>query len=277
MKRKRDSKKQLIKTRKRKRDSKKKSGTVVVWEEGDREGYGRRYSTYTEEPVAKPKLAIQAAILFHCRMLVHNPEKWFKGEVLKYSGQGYGGLGMAEPPFRWTSLGNIREEITNTVAKELEKVCDSDLKDPKISDFVFLATLGKKRNWRRDCCICLSDKMMGTICGCGHFEIAIFRPCGHAVCVNPCFEKMMKHQGLKLETKKYTTKAGKVFLLPSQKDITSAKNFLCPLCRQDVKSVFRAENTFFSGKHPKFNLSQLTERCWYSSYYPRAFSSSPKE
>lgn len=282
MKRKHDSKKPHKKRdskKPRKKQQVKKPDVVVVWEKGDREGYGRRssFSGFIEEAVAKPKLAIQAAILFHCRMLVHTPEKWYTGETVKYIERGWG-LGMAEPPFSWFAQRNIQEEITNTVAEELVKVCGSDLKDPKIPDFVFLATLGKKRNWRRDCCICLSDnKMMGTTCDCGHFEIAIFRPCGHAVCVNPCFEKMMKHQGSKLETKKCVTKDGKVFLLPAQRDITSVKNFLCPLCRQDVNSVFRAEDTRFSGKHPKFNLSQLTEKCWYSSYWPHAFSSSPKE
>lgn len=58
------------------------------------------------------------------------------------------------------------------------------------SDAEFLAQLN--RNWKEGCAICLTDKIMGTTCGCGHTEIIVFRPCGHSCCKEPCFFEFNK-------------------------------------------------------------------------------------
>lgn len=67
------------------------------------------------------------------------------------------------------------------------------------SDFAFLMSLNLRgRNWRAGCAICLTDKIMGTICGRGHTEIVVFRPCGHSVCARPCFGQIMDMHNLSL-------------------------------------------------------------------------------
>lgn len=82
------------------------------------------------------------------------------------------------------------------------------------SSATFLLSLAKVRDYARDCAICLTDKIVGTTCKrvtlgrrighditcrrCGHTEIAVFRPCGHAMCANPCFRSVLAAAGARV-------------------------------------------------------------------------------
>jgi hypothetical protein len=130
----------------------------------------------------------------------------------------------------------FREYLTNL---------ETDLADSSISDGEFLLTLSKAgRDFRKDCCICLTTDIMGTTCTCGHTEIAVFRPCGHSICAKPCFYEFCESMGHELKPKEFVTEDGQRFITPSTMDIRTVKDFKCPMCRTTVNSVFRAEDTW---------------------------------
>ena len=113
------------------------------------------------------------------------------------------------------------------------------------SDAEFLAQLN--RNWKEGCAICLTDKIMGTTCGCGHTEIIVFRPCGHSCCKEPCFFEFNKAAPRK---KKILKSANQTFIVRGQLAEPTQGGFDCHMCRQPVESVFRAEEVSFSGLVP---------------------------
>lgn len=115
------------------------------------------------------------------------------------------------------------------------------------SDFLFLVALGKKREWKKGCVICLIENIMGTTCKCGHTEVCVFRPCGHALCVDPCFKDFVESNNLKLDKKKLLTFGNKVFEMNQiGVDLNlESKNILCPICRTKINKTFRAEDTKF--------------------------------
>ena len=92
---------------------------------------------------------------------------------------------------------------------------------------------------------------MGTTCGCGHTEIIVFRPCGHSLCVNPCFETFVKQAGIPLEVKTMTsTMEGKevTFQVVGQRNVNldlSESDVACPMCRQKIHRTFRVEDVFY--------------------------------
>jgi hypothetical protein len=141
---------------------------------------------------------------------------------------------------------SLTEKLMESAMKgSLEK---SKVQTDEIDDGFFLAMLGVKRSYTSECVICLSDEMMGTTCGCGHTEIVVFRPCGHSVCVAPCFYQMCQSKNIILNRTEMKTADGRVFKYANEniKDVSTARNFQCPTCRQNVESSFRAEEVFFS-------------------------------
>jgi hypothetical protein len=114
---------------------------------------------------------------------------------------------------------------------------------PSEPDCLFMAVLGQTRDYRAGCVICLSDHMMGTTCGCGHTEIVVFRPCGHSVCVKPCFEQFAASKSAKLGPTIMTTADGQQFEVVGAANVDEACGFPCPTCRSMVQQCFRAEET----------------------------------
>lgn len=90
----------------------------------------------------------------------------------------------------------------------------------ELSDFEFLLDLGRKRDWKSTgCCICLADpKHIGQVCECGISSIAVLRPCGHAICANPCHSKI------------------------SADENKSLAPLVCPLCRASVSKAIVVES-----------------------------------
>lgn len=193
--------------------------------------------------------AIELAIRGYIERLINNPIKFQDGK-LDYVTYPFDPLGLTvterntigrlvtRPLFYKKVKKNISEIVPSVLKLSLKKYnIDSD----SISDFIFLALLSLKRNWKSGCAICLTDEIMGTTCTCGHTEIAVFRPCGHSLCAKPCFENFLKSKGVSLDIER-TVVDNIEYTIPTQKNINIETNFDCPLCRKKVKSVFRAED-----------------------------------
>ena len=118
---------------------------------------------------------------------------------------------------------------------------------PSDSNFRFLLNLSlNNRNWKEECCICLSNKIMGTTCTCGHREIVCFRPCGHSMCVNPCYISWMKNKKITLNPTIYNFDNIE-YILNDEVDVNNnPDNLICPLCRTNIDSTFRAETAYMS-------------------------------
>ena len=134
--------------------------------------------------------------------------------------------------------------LTSLVAFSESKGTES--KSCQESNAIFLMkTAGLQgRNWRNGCVICLEDEMMGTTCSCGHTEIVMFRPCGHSICISPCFQQWMatKDIGLEQETFKSEGKTYDVVGSMNTNLALTKENISCPTCRAKLSSTFRIEN-----------------------------------
>jgi hypothetical protein len=236
---------------------------VVKW---DDENSGYLKTKYSTILVYKPQYAIEMAIYGICRQIVNDPANINNLKDTQMSTRIiYDQLSRAYPKFTYSQYNKIENSIIAKVPKLfIDALNKHSIKDPKISDFVFLGTLGFQRNWKEGCAVCLTDKIMGTTCGCGHTEIAIFRPCGHSLCANPCFAEFMKTKNVELKPKRHTTKDGQVFITPGTMDIDLKTSFECPLCRTNITSTFRAEEVYMDKGF--LNTEQLAEEIYYDMY-----------
>lgn len=196
-------------------------------------GQIRTTSSYTN------KEKISHIVSDSCKQIIANPKKLVTKEYDKYRVYPMGPISYFGKQICLIKKNNIFEYINTNVPIFLEKIIhdnnDSD------SNFMFLLKLGYKRNWKSECVICLSDDMMGTTCKCGHTEIAVFRPCGHSVCVSPCFQDLVQTAKIEL-TRETITFGDQVFYVGNKMKIDGVNNFKCPTCRQNVEHTFRAEN-----------------------------------
>jgi hypothetical protein len=155
--------------------------------------------------------------------------------------QGFVGLTNAYPILSRTRQEEILAVAIKAVANmKMNYKCEDDS-----SNFGFLVTLEKTRDWRKDCCICLVQDIKGTTCGCGHTETTVFRPCGHSVCARPCFVGMLRHENKEIKPK--TMKIGNAEFVVGEEinDDIDGLNIPCPLCRANIDASFRGENVSF--------------------------------
>ena len=231
---------------------------IVKWDD-DTKQEGYLVTSYGQSSVYSRKRAIELSIYNYLTLLVSSPKEWLNGEELKMPRGALEWLGRAEPQIEWFSRPRIYKQIVELTTPIVKNSIDQIQVDESSSDFVFLAKLSSRRNWKSGCAVCLTDNIMGTACTCGHTEIAVFRPCGHAMCAKPCFYEYIKtkNNNTKLEAKTLTTKDGMVFTIPSQLNI-DMKNpgFNCYLCNQEVESVFRAEDVAV-GSFLKKDIQQI--------------------
>lgn len=193
-------------------------------------------TTYFKKPIPdkideRLKMIVKMAIYEFAACVIYDPVKWKEGNGSRAR---FG----SEMIYRFINilgkysdelLERLSEWIPNHVPKLLsEKLDKLDIKDKNLPDFEFLALLGKTRNWKAGCAICITDEPTGTICACGETHTMVFRPCGHAVCVNPCFIKLLGPQSI---------------LFDEHNDRNIVTNFYCPYCREKVTYAFHAEKT----------------------------------
>jgi len=157
---------------------------------------------------------------------------------------------MLEPPILLEEAVAARlqfgVDVVKLVVDALHDIHNIDRES--LTDGEFLGGLQLNgRNYKKNCAICLTEDIMGTKCTCGHTEIVVFRPCGHSLCVDPCFEQLVKKTHHLRMNKRTTieTSDGQKFSYKKH-DVESMSGFPCPLCRGLVKSCFRAEDTRFT-------------------------------
>jgi hypothetical protein len=226
----------------------------VIW---DKKNHERGYlQTKTSKSlVYKPRTAIKECLASFCGTLVrHNIEEWRNHDtkpILTIGRAASSDLMRAYPALQ----SHQRDRVIDMIKEKMPSLLDKAIKSTELdNDFVFLAKLGRKRDWRSGCAICLTEEMMGTTCSCGHTEIAIFRPCGHSICKNPCFIDFIKEKGIIIKPKTILVN-DQSFVMPTNGDINIDTEFECPLCRTVVNSVFQAEETSMN----KFYYELLTD------------------
>lgn len=110
----------------------------------------------------------------------------------------------------------------------------------KMDNFTFLVHLALKRNWKKDCGICHIDDIKGTKCVCGCADIVILRPCGHAICLKPCFIKWFENK-LEFKPKMYSGN-GYTFIDNASYNVNldlKDKKIECPACQVLIKETFQ--------------------------------------
>lgn len=132
----------------------------------------------------------------------------------------------------------IRRRAVDFVLAKSQTLAASDIAS---SDAELLLSIGLKRDYKGECAICLTDKIMGTTCACGHTDTAVFAPCGHALCADPCYELFAEAAGVHLKDLTSCTTNGKEFIIHKIKELVAIDK-PCPLCRQPIAHVFRAED-----------------------------------
>ena len=236
-----------------------KDGETVIWSPNvEGEGYHKTFFGYG--PCFKPWKMFQQQIMLSANDIVNS--KYYLDNtiddpkiIIGEKSRLYSALSMSEPPLLRDKWDDVLNDIKLLVLNKLSDI-GTEL-SPDDSNAIFLAKLGKKRNWKHSCCVCLEDEIMGTTCKCGHTEIAIFRPCGHSLCVSPCFRGFVKDQ-IQLERRRIKCGDKEIMILNDNAveiDLNDT-NFSCPLCRVTVTSTFRAENVSFNENE----LSDLLDR-----------------
>jgi hypothetical protein len=177
-------------------------------------------------------IGIQQVLRASAVQTIQYPRQWAEGKIRYYGGGMFDVLDSCIPRF-WN-----RDKVIKLVEAAVPSILSAVERISPTSDLAFLAKIGLKRDWKRECCICLKDKNIGTMCLCGHTEIVVFRPCGHAVCAQPCFIDLIK-----IVPKEFTTKDGRRFTRSINFNIVNPP-CLCPICRQSIDSTFKAEDVF---------------------------------
>jgi len=191
---------------------------------------------------------IKTEIFDYCNLLIQNPKNW-QSLTLKELKPSYSRIDVVNKTDNtidrkyYVSGRTILKELMD---KHVIEFLHEKIKQESQDNFMFLAKLGKKRNWKEVCAICLADDIMGTTCGCGHTEIVIFKPCGHSICVYPCFEEWMESLDIELkpQTKIFE---GNEYIIGNQKNVNLQFDDIkpkCPICKTIIKNTFRAEETY---------------------------------
>jgi hypothetical protein len=215
---------------------------------------GREKTAWMEGPVWSREGAIEelAASRLHMLVSLHpSALRDAKEELPRERIGGFSPIGSTVPAWKYEQAHEMVAAIDAAMrprARELAATFSLE-KSSDLSDFDFLLALGASRDWKSGCAICLTDKIMGTTCGCGHTETAVLRPCGHAVCANPCFQKMLATAQPQTKLPEATFKSGdKTFAIVGKKNITGPHQLVCPLCRTRSTSVFEAETVKLSNE-----------------------------
>lgn len=224
----------------------------IVWEKDDEGRYYHGKNLSSSSLVYRRKKWTKFELCLFLVQVVSNPKYWEDGKFTKKLSFSNSFIPVY-PYFHFHEKSKILEIFNGPILdKFIEIIKNTDINTPNLSDFLFLAKLGTIRNWKKICCICLTEDIMGTTCGCGHTEIAVFRPCGHAICAKPCFQDLVKRHNIKLETQTIKTANGMVFSIVGKMNIDDVKGFPCPMCNTIVDHTFRAEDIHVEGLDQSF-------------------------
>lgn len=169
---------------------------VNVWHDDD-SGYKITYQNDKEvnrHLIYKPRYGIKQAIDGYIHYICQHPlsmqqvmnkapvdgPSTFSTESIGFS------LCMIEPKQSRPYLDIIIRDIIHSYLYE-------NINKNQNSNIMFMAKIGSKRDWSKDCSICLENKI-GHRCSCSvscasYSQITLFKPCGHSVCT-PCSQKL---------------------------------------------------------------------------------------
>lgn len=138
---------------------------------------------------------------------------------------------------------DLIKHIRRVTFKEFNKYILED-PDSKMDNFTFLIRLAFKRNWRKNCAICHVDNIKGNKCSCECLDIVVLRPCGHSICLKPCFENWAKNN-LEFKPRVYS---GNGFTLVDQTAFNvdldlRDKKLKCPACQVLIEETFQTYYT----------------------------------
>lgn len=235
------------------------------------ENYGYKTTKYNKMICYKPLYAIEMTIYEFCKRLINTPATWKEGKSdIDRRNLSFQLFTTEQPKILMHQYSTIMDNICSKSPAMLEEVISKyDLKDSEISDYMFLALLGKKRNWKEGCAICLTDKIMGTTCGCGHTEIVIFRPCGHSVCASPCFKNFIKTKGTEVKPRSFMVDGVEMIAVGSHNVDLNIK-FDCPICTVEVTKTFQAEEVR-PGNTLDTAVKKLAQEIYGGLYFPFSF------
>jgi hypothetical protein len=207
-------------------------------------------------PAFKPWKAIYEKMKECANVCIRQSWNIHNGLAIKYPKKShYCPLDMTVPPLAPPQydpiINEIRNIMTNFIKEKIRSLSAKNLNDETLSDCEYLCLLGTIRNYKSGCAICLSNDIIGTTCACGCSEIAVFRPCGHCMCANPCFYQYVESNGINLKRNHnlfvenhYQQES---YCFGTHRDI-NVGGFLCPNCRCNVKSTIRVEDTFVNSE-----------------------------
>jgi hypothetical protein len=144
-----------------------------------------------------------------------NRDKEFNIKVLNI-------LCRIKPPIEFFKIAEINDLVTEKVKQLLLQINNQK------SDVKFLVSLGNKNNWKEECMICHTENPKNTD---DRSDITILRPCGHSVCLNPCFKKMLEEHNIIYAPDE------RIFVDELTKEELSTT--FCPLCKKMVKHAFQ--------------------------------------
>lgn len=227
------------------------SSKRIVWNDDGKTGrmitqYENRGTSTTT--IYKREYGIYQACISAALALINNPEELQKDEPICTLHRPSFTLMCIYPELPLYEVRELVEKI-----KPLGKIIKEYIGDKSGTDIEFLLELGKHRNWKKECAICLTEDIMGTTCKCGHTEITIFRPCGHSVCTQPCFKGMMKESNQPIIPRTFSS-GGQVFEMVGSVDVQNVSGMTCHMCRQEIESAFQAQDC-------RFNSEGLKEIC----------------
>jgi hypothetical protein len=219
--------------------------TEVTWEN---EHEGMMKITYSSGGVrTTTAYSLQRAVENLCYTaairLINSPLELQKEEPLSTVGrQAFSPLQCVYPEIPFPKSHEIHKKIEKLGTFLKKELLEFGRKETDENDLEFLFHLGLKRNWKRECAICLVDDIMGTTCGCGHTEITVFRPCGHSVCTNPCAQEIMKSNNIETRERRIETTEGSTMIIVGTTDVSNIRNIKCHLCRANITSAFQAQD-----------------------------------
>lgn len=245
---------------------------TITWEldeKGESTGIGKMVSLNHVGSCFNKKIGIERHVPNVINLIITEPFWNTDKNKEKYKNMyidPYSSIRLIRPIINSFVIRDIQESIVNiSIAILFDYLKNLKLSD-KITDFEFLALLGLKRNWKKECAICLEEDIMGTTCTCGHTEIVIFRPCGHSVCIEPCFKELMASQNVNLR-QGYVMIGDEKAYIYGKVDVNIDFNFkyLCPICRTKVIRTFRAEDVscLYNKELLDKIKKEVTEKCLY--------------
>ena len=208
--------------------------STIVWDDDETAMIS---GPFARVPMHRPRRAIYAKLQEIGDFLIRNVYEIQQHRPLKIPYNEY------DPLLR--SVPQLSRQDARLVETDLIEICKEFIMtqlgphvntplEADLPDGLFLGLLGTKRDYKNTCAICLDDPVKGTTCPCGHTEIVVFRPCGHALC-QCCFEQFMESHGITLPHSRVTQ-----WCVNGEKDV-NVSGFLCPTCQQVVLKTLRAE------------------------------------